>query len=202
MAEERNFFEVGVNTDVAKWIEQKNKLDYLEWSAAWTLLKNKYPLSTYTPDKTPDGRPWFVDDISKSGWVSGTLRIPELNYELSDTYAIMDFKMQAEALEKINSVSANKAQRRLMTKLIGEAVGIGLSLYSKSDSTSDDREIELAREKLSDIYKKRVKLGEKAKAEADSIVKETNEKIDLALDDQERLEIYAEAKKRMIEVRK
>lgn len=202
MAEERNFFEVGVNTDVTKWIEQKNKLDYLEWSAAWTLLKNKYPLATYSPDKTVEGRPWFVDDISKSGWVSGTLRIPELNYELSDTYAIMDFKMQAEALEKINSVSANKAQRRLMTKLIGEATGIGLSLYSKSDSTSDDREIELAREKLSEIYKKRSKLSDKAKNEADTIVKETNEKIDLALDDQERLEIYAEAKRKITEIRK
>lgn len=202
MAEERNFFEVGVNTDVSKWIEQKNKLDYLEWSAAWTLLKKKYPLSTYTPDKTLDGRPWFVDDVSKSGWVSGTLKIPELDYELSDTYAIMDFKMQAEALEKINAVSANKAQRRLMTKLISEAVGIGLSLYSKSDSTSDDKEIELAREKLSEIYKKRAKLSEKAKTEADAIVKDTNEKIELALDDQDRLGIYAEAKNRMMEVRK
>ena len=202
MAEERSFFEDFVNADITKWVEKKNNLEYLEWSAAWTLLKNKYPLATFSIGRDANGRPWFIDPDSKSGWVELTVRIPELEMQQTDTYAIMNLRMQAESADKIDSVVANKAQRRCLTKMIAEMTGIGLGLYSKSDSTSDDKEIEYARERLTEIYKKRVKLGDKAKAEADKIVKETNERVEFASDDQERLDIYAEAKKKMLEVRK
>lgn len=202
MAEERNFFEEFINTDITKWVEKKNNLEYLEWSAAWTLLKKKYPLATFSVERDLNNRPWFIDPDSKSGWVELTVKIPELGMQQTDTYAVMNLRMQAESADNINSVVANKAQRRCLTKMVAEMTGIGLGLYSKSDSTSDDKEIEYARERLTEIYKKRIKFGDKAKAEADKIVKDTNERVELAADDQERLDIYAEAKKKMLDVRK
>lgn len=202
MSEERNFFEKFVNMDVSKWVEKKQSLDYLEWAAAVTLLKNEYPLATFDVHKTESGRPWFTDSESNSGWVTVTLEIPELEFEQTDTLAIMDLRNQPLTADKCNSVTANKSIRRCLTKVIAEATGIGLTLYGKSEGTSDEKEVELAREKLSEIYKKKVKLGEEAKKKADEIVAETNDAIASALEDSEKLEIYANARKSMLTIRK
>ena len=202
MSEERNFFEKFVNMDVSKWVEKKQSLDYLEWAAAVTLLKNEYPLATFDVHKTESDRPWFTDSESNSGWVTVTLKIPELEFEQTDTLAIMDLRNQPLTADKCNSVTANKSIRRCLTKVIAEATGIGLTLYGKSEGTSDEKEVELAREKLSEIYKKKVKLGEEAKKKADEIVAETNDAIASALEDSEKLEIYANARKSMLTIRK
>lgn len=202
MSEERNFFEKFVNMDVSKWVEKKQSLDYLEWAAAVTLLKNEYPLATFDVHKTESGRPWFTDSESNSGWVTVTLEIPELEFKQTDTLAIMDLRNQPLTADKCNSVTANKSIRRCLTKVIAEATGIGLTLYGKSEGTSDEKEVELAREKLSEIYKKKVKLGEEAKKKADEIVAETNDAIASALEDSEKLEIYANARKSMLTIRK
>lgn len=202
MEEGRNFFEKFVNMDVSKWVEKKQSLDYLEWAAAVTLLKNEYPLATFETHKTESGRPWFTDTESNSGWVTMTLRIPELNLEQTDSLAIMDLKNSPYSVEKCNSVTANKASRRCLTKLIAEATGVGLTLYGKSEGTSDEKEIELSREKLSEIYKKKIKLGNDAKIAADSIVAETNMFIESAVDNSEKLDIYKEARKKMLKILK
>ena len=202
LTEERNFFEKFVNMDVSKWVEKKQSLDYLEWAAAVTLLKNEYPLSTFEVHKTESGRPWFTDVESNSGWVTVTLKIPELEFEQTDTLAIMDLRNQPVTADKCNSVTANKSIRRCLTKVIAEATGIGLTLYGKSEGTSDEKEVELSREKLSEIYKKKIKLGDDAKKSADAIVAETNEAITSAADDAEKLNIYAEARKKMLTIRK
>ena len=202
MSEERNFFEKFVNMDVSKWVEKKQSLDYLEWAAAVTLLKNEYPLATFDVHKTEGGRPWFTDSESNSGWVTVTLKIPELEFEQTDTLAIMDLRNQPLTADKCNSVTANKSIRRCLTKVIAEATGIGLTLYGKSEGTSDEKEVQLSKEKLSEIYLKKTKLSTKAKDEADKIVAETNERISAAIDDAEKLDIYAEARKSLLTIRK
>lgn len=202
MSEERNFFEKFVNMDVSKWVEKKQSLDYLEWAAAVTLLKNEYPLATFDVHKTESGRPWFTDSESNSGWVTVTLEIPELEFEQTDTLAIMDLRNQPLTADKCNSVTANKSIRRCLTKVIAEATGIGLTLYGKSEGTSDEKEVQLSKEKLSEIYLKKTKLSTKAKDEADKIVAETNERISAAIDDAEKLDIYAEARKSLLTIRK
>ena len=202
MTNERNFFEKFVNMDVSKWTEKKNGLDYLEWGAAITLLKNEYPLSKIIIHENEDGRPWFTDQTSNSGWVKITVIVPELDLEQTDILAIMDFKNNALPIEKCDAVAANKAIRRCLTKVIAETTGIGLTLYGKSESTSDEKEIKAAKEKLNEVYSKKVKLSDKAKKEADAIVSEVTAAIDSALDDAEKIEIYEDARKKLLAIRK
>lgn len=202
MVETRNFFKDFVNMDVSKWVEKKQSLDYLEWAAAVTLLKNEYPLATFDVHKNEDGRPWFTDEKSDSGWVEVTLKVPELGLEQTDILAIMDLRNNPLPAEKCNSVAANKSIRRCLTKVIAEATGIGLTLYGKSEGTSNEKEIKAAKEKLNEVYSKKVKLSDKAKKEADAIVSEVTAAIDSALDDAEKIEIYEDARKKLLAIRK
>ena len=202
MVETRNFFKDFVNMDVSKWVEKKQSLDYLEWAAAVTLLKNEYPLATFDVHKNEDGRPWFTDEKSDSGWVEVTLKVPELGLEQTDVLAIMDLRNNPLPAEKCNSVAANKSIRRCLTKVIAEATGIGLTLYGKSEGTSNEKEIKAAKEKLNEVYSKKVKLSDKAKKEADAIVSEVTAAIDSALDDAEKIEIYEDARKKLLAIRK
>ena len=107
----KNIFKEFVNMDVSKWVEQKQNLDYLEWAAAVTLLKNEYPLATFEVSKNENGRPWFTDEASNSGWVEITLRVPELCLEQTDILAIMDLRINPLPAEKCISVAANKSIR-------------------------------------------------------------------------------------------
>lgn len=202
MVETRNFFKDFVNMDVSKWVEKKQSLDYLEWAAAVTLLKNEYPLATFDVHKNEDGRPWFTDEKSDSGWVEVTLKVPELGLEQTDILAIMDLRNNPLPAEKCTSVTANKSIRRCLTKVIAEATGIGLTLYGKSEGTSNEKEIKAAKEKLNEVYSKKVKLSDKAKKEADAIVSEVTAAIDSALDDAEKIEIYEDARKKLLAIRK
>lgn len=202
MVETRNFFKDFVNMDVSKWVEKKQSLDYLEWAAAVTLLKNEYPLATFDVHKNEDGRPWFTDEKSDSGWVEVTLKVPELGLEQTDILAIMDLRNNPLPAEKCTSVTANKSIRRCLTKVIAEATGIGLTLYGKSEGTSNEKEIKAAKEKLNEVYSKKVKLSDKAKKEADVIVSEVTAAIDSALDDAEKIEIYEDARKKLLAIRK
>lgn len=198
----KNFFKEFVNMDVSKWIEQKQNLDYLEWAAAVTLLKNEYPLAHFVTSKNENGRPWFTDEASNSGWVEVTLKVPELGLEQTDTLAIMDLRNNPLPIEKCNSVTANKAARRCLTKVIAESTGIGLTLYGKSEGTSNEKEIKAAKEKLNEVYAKKIKLSDKAKKEAETIVSEVTAAIDSALDDVEKIEIYEDARKKLLAIRK
>jgi hypothetical protein len=128
--------------------------------------------------------------------------VPELELTQTDTLAIMDLRNQPVPIDKCNSVVANKSVRRCIVKVIAETTGIGLTLYGKSEGTSDSKEVDLAREKLSEIYKKKKALSDSAQKSADVIVVETNEAINSAIDDVEKLEIYAEARKKMLQIRK
>lgn len=202
MVETRNFFKDFVNMDVSKWVEKKQSLDYLEWAAAVTLLKNEYPLATFDVHKNEDGRPWFTDEKSDSGWVEVTLKVPELGLEQTDILAIMDLRNNPLPAEKCTSVTANKSIRRCLTKVIAESTGIGLTLYGKSEGTSNEKEIKAAKEKLNEVYAKKVKLSDKAKKEADTIVAEITAAIDSALDDVEKIEIYEDARKKLLAIRK
>lgn len=120
------------NKDVSKFIEKKNNLDYLSWSYAVKELKIAYPEATYKQVYF-NNVPYFVD---KSGsYVAVKLFLTKEDrkddFYQDLTFPVLDFKNKT--VFEPNSFQVNTAFMRCLTKLIGMATGLGLSLYSGED---------------------------------------------------------------------
>lgn len=120
------------NKDVSKFIEKKNNLNYLSWSYAVKELKIAYPEATYKQVYF-NNVPYFVD---KSGsYVAVKLFLTKEDrkddFYQDLTFPVLDFKNKT--VFEPNSFQVNTAFMRCLTKLIGMATGLGLSLYSGED---------------------------------------------------------------------
>lgn len=61
MGDVKTLFQELYSTDVNKYVEQKNGLNYLTWSYAWAEFKKVYPDATYEVRKDETGRCYFGD---------------------------------------------------------------------------------------------------------------------------------------------
>ena len=113
-------------------IERKGNLDYLSWSNAWMMLKQKFPSAQriiYECDRT--GLNYFTDD--KTAYVKVGIEICGLEH--IDMLPVMDYRNNSIPLEKITSFDVNKAIQRSTAKAIA-MFGLGLSLWAGEDLPS------------------------------------------------------------------
>lgn len=140
---EKSTFQTLSEIDITSQTKEKNKMKYLPWSSAWSLIKTSYPNSTYKPVKTEDGCIYHTD--GRTCWVETELNI---NGEVqNETLAIMDFRNQAIPVDKITSVDVNKSTKRCLVKNAG-LFGLGLSLWNGEEISNAAKEKKKEKEKI------------------------------------------------------
>ena len=137
----RNFTE-SYNLDISKMVETigtgKFTARYLSWAYAIKLLKESYPESSWVLVNYPDSKgnivlPYLTTEagyfvtinlfLTKEDRLSG--------FSHSFTHPVLDNRHKP--IQMPNSFDINTSFMRGLTKLIGMATGIGLSLYSGED---------------------------------------------------------------------
>ncbi len=120
--------------------EEKNigngvSLTYLSWAYAWATLLKQDGSATKKVFEAPDGSLVWKDPVGGHVKVSVTA----FGIERIEYLPVMDSRNQSVAFDKIDSMMANKAIQRAVTKAIGQ-FGIGLKLYAGEDleTTGDD----------------------------------------------------------------
>jgi hypothetical protein len=121
----KSIFSTLNETDISKFLKQKNGMNYLPWSSAWAVIKNLYPNSTYKTIKTPDGCNYHTD--GKTCWVETELTIE--GETQSEQLAVMNYKNAAIPVDTVTSVDVNKSIKRCFVKNAA-LFGLGLSLWN------------------------------------------------------------------------
>lgn len=121
--------------------EKKGQLTYLSWAWAWQMVKQNYPLATYTIYETPEGRPYFDD--GKTAWVKTGVTIDGIEH--IEYLPIMDYNNRSIALDKIVSTDVNKTIQRSLTKACARH-GLGLYIYAGEDLPDTPQTTEVAPE--------------------------------------------------------
>lgn len=114
--------------DVNEHTESKNGLTYLSWAWAWSEVKKKYPLSTYTIYENVDG--WNYHHDGKTAWVKTGVTIESVEH--IEYLPVLDFKNKSIPLDKLTSFNVNTAIQRSLTKAIARH-GLGLYIYAGED---------------------------------------------------------------------
>jgi hypothetical protein len=125
-------FETLSKINVNDKVEKKNGLTYLSWAWAWSVLKEKFPTSTYTIYENKDGWNYFTD--GRTAWVKTGVSV--LGVEHIEYLPVMDFRNKSIALDQVTSFDVNKAIQRSMTKAISRH-GLGSYIYQGEDLPSD-----------------------------------------------------------------
>jgi|GEM_PF-5021665 len=110
--------------------EEKNigngvSLTYLSWAYAWATLLEQDGSAVKKVFEQTDGSVVWKDPIGGHVKVS----VMAFGIERIEYLPVMDSRNQSVPFEKIDSMMANKAIQRAVTKAIGQ-FGIGLKLYS------------------------------------------------------------------------
>ena len=114
--------------DVNEHTESKNGLTYLSWAWAWSEVKKRYPLSTYTIYENVDG--WNYHHDGKTAWVKTGVTIESVEH--IEYLPVLDFKNKSIPLDKLTSFNVNTAIQRSLTKAIARH-GLGLYIYAGED---------------------------------------------------------------------
>lgn len=128
--------------DVSKYVEKKNnQFDYLNWGAAWALVKQYDPQASreytqfdevYINPKTGDlantGRKvdYFKDLTTNTAYVECTVTIK--GQKTTQSLPVTDFKFDAISNPKLDDVA--NTQQRCLVKALAMA-GLGLNVYSR-----------------------------------------------------------------------
>lgn len=204
---EDNVFKKLYDVDVSSKLKQKNGLNYLSWAASWASVKKAYPTATFryyeqTISCTPDGMPnvtrfWFDD--GKNAWVKVGVTIDGVEHV--ETLPIMDFKNKALPADQVDSMSANKALKRCLTKACAMH-GLGLYVYEGEDLPEETKVANELQAACMELIQKKCALSAATKAKVAQICKEVlpEENGDPNLcEDNEKLK---ELKKKLMAVRK
>lgn len=124
-----NTFKILSEINVSDKIEKKGQQDYLSWSYAWGLAKEKFPtLQRVVYEDPQTGLNYFTDH--KTAYVKVGIIIGGIEH--IDYLPVMDFRNQSIPVEKITSMDINKTIQRSTTKALA-LHGLGLTLWSKDD---------------------------------------------------------------------
>ncbi len=122
-------FKALASINVKDKIEKKGRFDYLSWTYAWAIIKDKYPdanRKVYESDHT--GLNYFTDGNTAYVKVGVTIG----GVEHIDYLPIMNHQNRSIKVESVTSFDVNKAIQRSMVKAIGMH-GLGLSLWAGED---------------------------------------------------------------------
>lgn len=163
----KTVFQTLSEIDITSKIKQKNKMDYLPWSSAWDLVKNRYPNATYRIVKTESGCIYHTD--GKTCWVETDVTIE--GETQTEILPVLDFRNQAIGADKITTSDVNKSIKRCLAKNLA-LFGLGLSLWNgeelsdnaKKKKADDDESLRTAQKNMIDLLKSKVDEGcDKAK---------------------------------------
>ncbi|MGN0318276.1 MAG: DUF1071 domain-containing protein [Lachnospira sp.] len=135
----KSVFDVLSDIDCNEHIEKKGpqKLSYLSWSWAWSILKKNFPDATYQIYENEKGMFYHTD--GRTGWVKTGVTVNGVEY--IDYLPIMDFANRSIPLDKITSYDVNKAIQRSITKAIARH-GLGLYVYAGEDYPEENNKSE------------------------------------------------------------
>lgn len=150
-------FETLNNINVNDKIEEKNKLNYLSWTWAWTEFKKACPTATYEIVKFGDGKPYFydentgymvytrvtVDDVTHEMW------LPVMDYNnnaMKDVPYKAKTKYKEVEVQPATMFDINKSIMRCLTKNLA-MFGLGLYIYAGEDLPEAEKEVEVKEEK-------------------------------------------------------
>jgi hypothetical protein len=140
---EKSVFETLKEVDVSKFVEKKNKLDYLSWAHAWGELKSKYPLANYFVYESATGMNYHNDGMTC--WVKCSVTVNELEH--IEYLPIMDNYNKSILVSKVSSFDVNKSIQRCLTKAIARH-GLGLNVYAGEDFPTEQDKSEPSNEKI------------------------------------------------------
>lgn len=123
-----NVFNTLNKINVNEHAESKNGLTYLSWAWAWSEVKKKYPLATYTIYENEDG--WNYHHDGKTAWVKTGVEIEGLEH--IEYLPVLDYKNKSIPLDNLTSFNVNTAIQRSLTKAIARH-GLGLYIYAGED---------------------------------------------------------------------
>lgn len=129
MEKKQSVFHTLSAINVKSKVKKKNNLNYLSWSDAWAMLKEKYPTAQrhiYEHDAT--GFNYFTD--GRTAWVKVGIEVDGLEH--IDMLPVMDFRNQSISCEKMTSMDVNKAIQRSTVKAMGMH-GLGIAVYQGED---------------------------------------------------------------------
>ena len=130
-ARENNVFKLLNEYDVTEHLTKKDKISYLPWSKAWTIIKSLFPTARFTIHKTNDGCIYHTD--GKTAWVEVSITIN--GWTETESLAVMDFRNKSIPIESITSADAEKSIKRCLVKCAA-LHGLGLSLWTGEELSS------------------------------------------------------------------
>lgn len=137
-ARENSVFKLLNEYDVTEHLKKKDKIIYLPWSKAWTIIKSLFPTARFTIHKTNDGCIYHTD--GKTAWVEVSITIN--GWTETESLAVMDFRNKSIPIESITSADAEKSIKRCLVKCAA-LHGLGLSLWTGEElSTAAKRKKE------------------------------------------------------------
>jgi hypothetical protein len=142
--------EVDDHVDFLPKTKKRPAVSYLPWHRAWSLLKRKFPASTY----------YHSDDITHP---DGTMEV-EVNVQITrDGQQLQDTKARLavmnnyfQAIEKPNGRDINDSRQRVLVKALAFA-GLGLHLWGEDNipvGMLDEPITELAAKQIAELIEK------------------------------------------------
>lgn len=130
-ARENNVFKLLNEYDVTEHLKKKDKIIFLPWSKAWTIIKSLFPTARFMIHKTNDGCIYHTD--GKTAWVEVSITIN--GWTETESLAVMDFRNKSIPIESITSADAEKSIKRCLVKCAA-LHGLGLSLWTGEELSS------------------------------------------------------------------
>ena len=137
--------------DITPYLKKKGNINYLPWSSAWAIVKERFSDAKYGVLKTNDDMAYYTD--GKTCWVETYVTINDETQ--TESLAVMNHRNQSIPADEVTSVDFERSIKRCLVKNLA-LFGLGLSLWNG--------------EELSDTAK-RVKAEKKAAADAAAIEK-------------------------------
>lgn len=128
-----NTFKKLAAIDVTKHLEEKQGLSYLQWMAAWAIIKDFDAKASYKVLTSEDGSPYF--NSSAGAFVSVEVTVNENT--LTEHLPVLDFRNKAVQGEALNVFDINSAIKRCLVKCLAMH-GLGAQVYIDGKGTPLD----------------------------------------------------------------
>lgn len=137
-----NVFKDLSSIDVSAHLEEKSGLSYLQWMAAWAIVKDYDATATYKVHEDFNGNPFFATDAG--AFVKTTVTIK--GQELTEVLPVIDFRNKPITGEKLMVFDINSAYKRCLVKTLAMH-GLGAQVYIDGNGSPLDLSKGLSKKK-------------------------------------------------------